>query len=396
MVNSETNSYKISVIGAGYVGISLAVLLSQKNDVIVHDIDREKISILNQGKSTIIDKEIDLFQEGNNLGFKATSNLSDACNDADFIIIATPTNFNKDTNKFDTSSVDSVVKIAINANPSCLIVIKSTLPVGHTRSLQALYNTKRIIFSPEFLREGKAIYDNLYPSRIIVGGFCEASNVFANLLLGGARKKDIQSLFVSSTEAESIKLFANTYLAMRVSFFNELDSFALSNKLDSKNLIQGVSLDPRIGDGYNNPSFGYGGYCLPKDTKQLLANFENIPQTLIEAIISSNNTRKEFIVNEILKLNPKVVGIYKLAMKKGSDNFRSSAIKGVMRRLLDKGISLILYEPSLNDSSFLGSTIYNNLDLFKERADLIIANRDDNNINDVRDKVFTRDLFKEN
>jgi UDPglucose 6-dehydrogenase len=338
----KDQKYKITVVGSGYVGMSLAVLLAQYNDVTVLDIDSERVAKINAGQTTIADTEVEAFLAKRDLSLVATQDAGVAYQGADFVIVATPTNYDADTSKFDTASVDSVVESALQANVNCLVVIKSTIPVGHTRSLQKLHSTKRVIFSPEFLREGSALYDNLNPSRIIVGSQCKAGRTFAGLLAGAAGKQGVEILFVRSTEAESIKLFANTYLAMRVSFFNELDSYALANGLDTKSIIEGVCLDERIGSGYNNPSFGYGGYCLPKDTKQLLSNYKHVPQTLIKAIVSSNTTRKDFIAEEILKNRPKVVGFYRLVMKAGSDNFRSSAIQGIMKRIKAKGVEVVV------------------------------------------------------
>ena len=391
-----TSNYKIVVVGAGYVGMSLGVLLAQKNEVIIHDIDLNRINAINSRKSTVADDEISNFLDNKKLTISATCSKEDAYQNANFIIIATPTNYDESSNRFDTSSVDAVIQDVININPDAFIVIKSTIPVGHTKKLQKAYDTDRIIFSPEFLREGMALKDNLYPSRIIIGGNCNESRTFAKLLVNSAIKQNIKVLFIHSTEAEAVKLFSNTYLAMRVSFFNELDSFALANKLESRNIIQGVSLDERIGDGYNNPSFGYGGYCLPKDTKQLLANYEHIPQTLIQAIVSSNTTRKDFISNEILALNPKMVGFYRLVMKSGSDNFRSSAVQGIMKRIKAKGIQIIIFEPELKKEIFFGSSVIDDLEVFKSMSDLIVANRIDNNLTDVKDKCFSRDLFGAN
>ena len=388
-----TKRTKITVVGSGYVGMSLSVLLSQRNDVIVLDIDPERVSKINARKSTIADTQIEGFLTDKLLSITATLDADKAYRDADFVIVATPTNYDSATNKFDTGSVDSVVDAALSANPDCLVVIKSTVPVGHTRSLQKLHGTKRIIFSPEFLREGRALLDNLHPSRIIVGSDCDAGRAFASLLSAAAEKHDVETLFVRSTEAESIKLFANTYLAMRVSFFNELDSYALAHGLDTRSIIEGVSLDDRIGVGYNNPSFGYGGYCLPKDTKQLLANYENVPQTLIQAIVSSNATRKDFIAEQILKLNPKVVGFYRLVMKSGSDNLRSSAIQGIMKRIKAKGIEVVVYEPEIHVGDFFGSKVLTDIDQFKKISDVIITNRKANVLRDVEAKCFSRDIF---
>ena len=384
---------KITVVGSGYVGMSLAVLLSKKNKVVILDLDKEKVDKVNNKISTISDPDIENYLSKNELNLSATLNKESAYKDSDFIIIATPTDYDPVTNQFDTSSVDSVVKDALNFNKNALIVIKSTIPVGHTADCKKKNKSDRIIFSPEFLREGRALHDNLYPSRIIIGGHCEKSKIFASLLENAAKKEKIVKIFMDSNEAEAVKLFANTYLAMRVSFFNELDSYALANKLNTKNIIDGVSLDTRIGDGYNNPSFGYGGYCLPKDTKQLLANYSKIPQNLIQAIVTANSTRKDFLTEQILLNKPNTVGIFRLVMKTGSDNFRQSSILGIMNRLIAKGVELIIYEPTITDISFLGSQVYKDLDEFKVRADLIIANRTLPEIADVVDKVFTRDLF---
>lgn len=384
------------MVGSGYVGMSLSVLLAQHNDVTVLDIDAERVGRINNKQSTVADTEIESFLAEKQLSLTATLDKQGAYEGASFVIVATPTNYCPDTNKFDTSSVDSVVEAALKANQDCFVIIKSTLPVGHTEFLQKQHGTKRVIFSPEFLREGRALYDNLHPSRIIVGSQCDRGKAFANLLASVAEKQNVAMLFVRSTEAESIKLFANTYLAMRVSFFNELDSYALANVLDAKNIIEGVSLDERIGDGYNNPSFGYGGYCLPKDTKQLLANYEHVPQTLINAIVSSNATRKDFIAEEILKRNPKVVGFYRLVMKEGSDNFRSSAIQGIMKRIKAKGIEVVVFEPELDITEFFGSQVVTDLDQFKKFSDVIVANRKSDCLSDVDDKCFSRDIFNEN
>jgi UDPglucose 6-dehydrogenase len=376
--------------------MSLSVLLGQHNDVTVLDIDAERVAKINNKQSTVADKDIELFLAKKSLSLVATLNKQEAYEGASFIIVATPTDYDSDTNCFNTISVDAVVGDALDLNQNALVVIKSTIPVGHTKSLQEKYKTQRVIFSPEFLREGQALKDNLSPSRVIVGGHCEDSKEFARLLIQAAAIDDIETLFIRSTEAEAIKLFANTYLAMRVSFFNELDSYSLAHKLDTKSIINGVCLDDRIGAGYNNPSFGYGGYCLPKDTKQLLANYEQVPQTLIEAIVSSNTTRKDFIANEIIKMNPKVVGFYRLVMKEGSDNFRSSAIQGIMKRIKSKGIKVIVYEPSFGEDEFFGSKVLNDISEFSLRSDLIVANRVSDNLRHVRHKIFTRDIFREN
>jgi len=387
---------KITVVGSGYVGMSLSVLLAQHNDVTVLDIDAERVGKINNKQSTVADTEIELFLAEKSLSLTATLDKQAAYEGASFIIVATPTNYDANTNRFDTSSVDTVVEDALTLNLDALVVIKSTIPVGHTKSLQEKFETHRVIFSPEFLREGQALNDNLYPSRIIVGSQCQAGAEFAGLLKQGAEKVDVETLFVKSTEAEAVKLFANTYLAMRVSFFNELDSYALAHKLDTKSIINGVCLDERIGDGYNNPSFGYGGYCLPKDSKQLLANYEQVPQTLIEAIVSSNTTRKDFIAGEILKEKPKTVGFYRLVMKEGSDNFRSSAVQGIMKRIKAKGVEVLVYEPTLQELDFFGSEVVKDLVQFRLRSEIIIANRKSAELNDCDSKVFSRDIYGEN
>jgi UDPglucose 6-dehydrogenase len=391
-----TNKIKITVVGSGYVGMSLAVLLAQHNDVVVLDVDPARVNKVNAKQSTVADSEIEAFVADKELSLTATLDNQAAYKGASFVVVAAPTNYDPDTNRFDTSSVDSVVSDALELNADALVVIKSTIPVGHTKSLQKKHDTDRVIFSPEFLREGQALKDNLYPSRIIVGSQIEAGKAFADLLVGGAQKNDIETLFIRSTEAEAVKLFANTYLAMRVSFFNELDSYALAHDLDTKGIINGVCLDERIGEGYNNPSFGYGGYCLPKDTKQLLANYDQVPQTLISAIVSSNTLRKDFVAEEILKRNPKVVGFYRLVMKSGSDNFRFSAIQGIMKRVKAKGIEVVLYEPELGAEVFFGSKVVTDLGCFKEQSDLIVANRKTVELSEVEGKVFTRDIFGEN
>jgi len=387
---------KITVVGSGYVGMSLSVLLAQYHEVTVLDIDTDRVEKINKKQSTISDNDIDTFFATKDLDLKATSDREIAYEAAQFVVVATPTDYDTKSNRFDTASVDEVVNDSLSLNPGATIVIKSTIPVGHTEALQKLHNTKHIIFSPEFLREGSALLDNLYPSRIIVGSHVEESKIFATLLADASERDDVEILHMQPTEAEAVKLFANTYLAMRVSFFNELDSYALSNGLSSLDIIKGVCLDQRIGDGYNNPSFGYGGYCLPKDTKQLLANYEHVPQTLINAIVSSNSTRKDFIADEILKLNPKVVGFYRLVMKAGSDNFRSSAIQGVMKRIKAKGIEVIVYEPELFEDNFFGSKVMLDFDEFKQASDVIVANRMTKSLNDVKNKCFTRDLFGDN
>ena len=380
-------------MGSGYVGMSLAVLLAQHNDVVVLDVDASRIEKVNNKQSTVADAEIEAFLSEKELSLTATLDKQAAYKGAWFVVVATPTNYDTATNRFDTSSVDSVVSDALELNSDALVVIKSTIPVGHTKSLQEKHATDRVIFSPEFLREGQALKDNLHPSRIIVGSQLEAGKAFANLLVEGAEKGEIETLFIRSTEAEAVKLFANTYLAMRVSFFNELDSYALAHDLDTKSIINGICLDERIGEGYNNPSFGYGGYCLPKDTKQLLANYGQVPQTLIQAIVSSNTTRKDFITVDIIKLGPKVVGIYRLVMKQASDNFRESAIRGIMSRLEAKGIVFVIYEPSLNGGTFLGAKVMTNLSDFKRVSDVIVTNRRTSDLSDVEEKVYTRDIY---
>lgn len=387
------NKTKITVVGSGYVGMSLAVLLAQHNNVVVLDVDASRVEKVNNKQSTVADAEIEAFLGEKELSLTATLDKQLAYSDASFVVVATPTNYDPDTNRFDTSSVDAVVKDALELNSHALVVIKSTIPAGHTKLLQGKFATDRVIFSPEFLREGQALKDNLHPSRIIVGSQLEAGKAFANLLVEGAEKSEIETLFISSTAAEAVKLFANTYLAMRVSFFNELDSYALEHDLDTKSIINGVCLDERIGEGYNNPSFGYGGYCLPKDTKQLLANYDQVPQTLIQAIVSSNTTRKDFIADSIIKLNPKVAGIYRLVMKQGSDNFRASAIQGIMKRLKAKGIEVVIYEPAYDETEFFQSKVLSALDEFKNTSDVIISNRMSAELDDVKEKVFTRDLF---
>ena len=387
------NKTKITVVGSGYVGMSLATLLSQNNEVTVLDIDSGRVDKINNNLSTVADAEIELFLSEKELSITATTDKQIAYEGASFVIVATPTNYDTENNYFDTSSVDDVVGDALELNKQAYVVIKSTIPVGHTKLLQERYTTNRIIFSPEFLREGQALKDNLYPSRIIVGSQLEAGKTFAEILAKGAIKQDIETLFIDSTEAEAVKLFSNTYLAMRVSFFNELDSYALSNDLNAESIINGVCLDERIGGGYNNPSFGYGGYCLPKDTKQLLANFDQVPQTLMQAIVSSNVKRKDFIADSIINLKPRIVGIYKLSMKKDSDNFRASAIKGIMRRIKDKGIEIVIYEPDLKENKFENFKVLDSLKSFKDISDIIISNRLSSDLDDVADKVFTRDLF---
>ena len=387
------NKTKITIVGSGYVGMSLAVLLAQYNDVIVLDVDSTRVDRINNKQSTVADAEIEAFLAQDELSLKATLDKKAAYEEASFVVVATPTNYDPDTKQFDTSSVDGVVADALELTKDALVVIKSTIPMGHTKSLQEKFSTDRVIFSPEFLREGQALNDNLYPSRIIVGSQLESGNSFANLLVEGAKKKDIETLFICPTEAEAIKLFSNTYLAMRVSFFNELDSYALTHNLDTKSIIDGVCLDERIGKGYNNPSFGYGGYCLPKDTKQLLSNFDQVPQTLIQAIISSNTSRKDCIASYIIALKPKIVGIFKLIMKKDSDNFRDSAIQGIIQRIKANDIKVVIYEPTFNEAEFFKSKVIDSLDEFKNSSDIIISNRMSSDLDDVREKVFTRDIF---
>lgn len=387
---------KITIVGAGYVGMSLAALFCKDNLVTILDVDSNKIDKINQRKSPIKDKDINSVLNNIDINLSATNNSKEAYKDADIVIIATPTDFDSQTNSFDISSVDSVVNDCFQYNKDCLLVIKSTVPIGYTDSLIKKYNTDKIIFSPEFLREGSALYDNLYPSRIIIGSYSCTGRSFADILENSALKKDIKTLFLEPSEAEAIKLFSNTYLAMRVAFFNELDSFALSNELNTKNIIEGICLDNRIGNSYNNPSFGYGGYCLPKDSMQILSHFNDVPNSLISAIVSSNNIRRDFIINEVLSSNPSVIGIYRLVSKEGSDNYRSSASLEILKKLIELDVSVCVYEPKLRTSTFFGASVIDDIDKFKSMSDIILTNRKSTILDDVQFKCFSRDIYTVN